>query len=438
MGAACSADRRAVAGPLTWKTKVLRLAPCVVIPTFWTRRRGRFTDRLINVYDHPTPLDAEGTLGACLSSLQGVRGLGQVVVIVATTDPSIEHEAEDRVRQILEGIPGVDALVFGPAELGSLQRRLEQLDFSDMVPGVSLTGYGAVRNVGLIVAAILGCESVVFIDDDEVITDPDFFVRAMEGMGAKIDESGRRILAKSGYYVDSNGNYRTSDPPHWADRFWRQADDFNAALAIVETPPRVRPSTMAFGGCFALHRDMFTAVSFDPWVLRGEDIDYVINARMHGGDVFLDGEWSIEHNPPAPRSEAIALRQDVYRFIYEHRKIEFAKSQVDLRQVSVNSMRPYPGDFIASSITWRAFATAVLHALTGTETGEFLKVARAALSDASAYARQNCDNYFAFQRKWPQLMDRLWEDVALKSLFSGERSVDRSAITGRFPVISSE
>ncbi len=420
------------------KTKVLRLAPCVVIPTFWTRRRGKFTDRLINVYDHPTPLDSEGTLRACLTSLQGVRNLGQVVVIVATTDASIEHEAEDRVRQILADIPGVDALVFGPAELGSLQRRLEQLEFSDMVPGVSLTGYGAVRNVGLIVAAIMGCETVVFIDDDEVVTDPEFLIRAMEGLGAVIDGGGRRILAKSGYYVDSKGNYRTSDPSHWADRFWRQADDFNAALAIVEAPPRVRPSTMAFGGCLALHRDMFANVSFDPWVLRGEDMDYVINARMHGGDMFLDGEWSIEHNPPAPRSEAIALRQDVYRFIYEHRKIEFAKSQVDLRQVSVNSMRPYPGDFVASSITWRAFATAVLHALTGTETGEFLKVAKAALSDASVYARENCDNYFAFQRKWPMLMDRLWEDVALKSLFSGERSVDRSAITGRFPVISPE
>ena len=32
-------------------------------------------------------------------------------------------------------------------------------------------------------------------------------------------------------------------------------------------------------------------------------------------------------------------------------------------------------------------------------------------------------------------MERIWEDVALKSLFTGERRVDRTAITGRFPVI---
>ena len=29
----------------------------------------------------------------------------------------------------------------------------------------------------------------------------------------------------------------------------------------------------------------------------------------------------------------------------------------------------------------------------------------------------------------------LWEDVALGSLFSGERQIDRTAITGRFPVV---
>lgn len=413
------------------------MTPCVVIPTFWTRRKGRFTDRLINVYDHPTPIDEEGTLAACLRSLEQVSGLGRVVIIVAATDASVEHEAEDHVRQIADSFPRMDTLVFGPAELGSLHRRLEQLEFSDMVPGVSLTGYGAVRNAGLLVAAALGCEAVVFLDDDEIVTDRDFLARAVEGLGMKTSE-GKVIYAKSGLSTDESGSARIPDNGHWADAFWRVDEKFNSAMAEAIKPPRMRPSNIAVGGCLALHRDMYANVSFDPWVLRGEDIDYLINARMHGADVFMDNEWRVVHKPPSGPSEALALRQDVYRFIYEHRKLEFARSQIDLRKLSAAALKPYPGDMVGSGVTWRAFVTAILHALTGKEFGAFIGVAKAALSGASRYARQNCDNYFAFQRRWPLAMDSLWEDVALGSLFSGERRVDRTAITGRFPVLRDE
>ena len=406
----------------------------IVIPTFWTRRGGRSSDRLVNVYDHPTPIDGESPLPACLRSLEGVRDVGKIVVLVAATDSSIAHEAEDRVRGMMDEFPRLDTMVFGPAALGSLHRRLEQLEFSDMVSGVSLTGYGAVRNTGLIVSATLGADVCVFIDDDEVITDPDFLHTGVEGLGMKTPE-GKVLFAKTGYYVDAMGGHHLKDDAHWSDAFWRQTDYYNQAMGAVDAPPRVKPSNLAFGGCMALHRDMYTNVSFDPWVLRGEDVDYVINARMHGGDMFLDGDWQIVHRPPEPVSPALVFRQDVYRFVYEHRKLEFAKSQIDLRRVTAASLRPYPGDFVGGSVSWRAFATAILRTLAGREPGANLKIARAVFSDAARYARRNCDNYFTFQRRWPLMMERLWEDVALGSLFSGERQIDRTGITGRFPVI---
>jgi len=406
----------------------------IVIPTFWTRRGGRSSDHLVNVYDHPTPIDGESPLPACLRSLEGVRDVGKIVVLVAATDSSIAHEAEDRVRGMMDDFPRLDTMVFGPAALGSLHRRLEQLEFSDMVSGVSLTGYGAVRNTGLIVSATLGADVCVFIDDDEVITDPDFLHTGVEGLGMKTPE-GKVLFAKTGYYVDAMGGHHLKDEAHWSDAFWRQTDYYNQAMGAVDAPPRVKPSNLAFGGCMALHRDMYANVSFDPWVLRGEDIDYVINARMHGGDMFLDGDWQIVHRPPEPVSPALWFRQDVYRFIYEHRKLEFAKSQIDLRRVTAASLRPYPGDFVGGSVSWRAFATAILRALAGREPGANLKIAKAVFCDAARYAQCNCYNYFTFQRRWPLMMERLWEDVALGSLFSGERQIDRTGITGRFPVI---
>jgi len=414
--------------------------PVVIIPTFWTKpqtKRGRTrvpVDDLSTVYDHPTPIDSEGTLGDTLRSLEQVHDLGKVVIVVATTDESIEHRAEDKVREIVDDFPDIDAFVFGPAELGSLHRRLEQLEFADMIEGVTLRGYGAVRNVGLMAAAVLGHEAVVFIDDDEVVPTPDFLKQALYGLGRKF-EDGTPLLAKSGYYVDNEGRWMTQSTPHWTDMFWRRRDAFNAAVSIVSQPPRVKPTTIAFGGCMALHRDMYANVSFDPWILRGEDVDYIISARMHGGGVYLDDEWKVVHLPPEPISEAIRFRQDAYRFVYEQRKIEFAKSQVDLRQVTPKSMMPYPGPFLEGSVGWRATVTAFLRSITGPERGAYYNIATHTISEASQYAREHCQHYFEFQRRWPIMIEALWDDIALKSLFSGERRVDRTAITGRFPVV---
>lgn len=413
------------------------MQPTVIIPTFWTRRRSRGVTRSRFHYDHPTPLGEDGTLPACLRSLEAVEGLGRVVLIVAVTEESIEHAAEDRVSEILSDFPGIDSLICGPAEMGSLHRRMEQLEFADMIDGVSLSGYGGVRNVGLMLGSILGSESVVFVDDDQLINDPAFLSRAMHGIG-QTDPQGRSVLAKSGYYVDEKGSFLTRGDTPWSDTFWRQNEFYNKSMTSVLRGPEIKPSNLAFGGCLALHRDMYCNVSFDPWAVRGEDIDYVINARMHGADVFLDTEWSVLHQPPSSPSEAALFQQDVFRFVYTHRKLEFSKSQVDLRQVTPESLMPYPGHLVDSSINWRARATAFLRAFSGKERSSYYSIARHAVPEAARYARENCERYFSFQRRWPLMMDRIWEDVALKSLFTGERRVDRGALTGRFPVIKAD
>jgi hypothetical protein len=266
------------------------------------------------------------------------------------------------------------------------------------------------------------------------VTTPEFLKQAMYGLGRKF-EDGTPLFAKTGYYTDIRGEYLVEPDSHWTDMFWNRRNAYNAALAMIRQKPRVKPTSIAFGGCMALHRDMFANVSFDPWVLRGEDVDYVISARMHGGGVYLDDEWCIAHVPPDPISDAIRFRQDAYRFVYEQRKIEFAKSQVDLRQVTPKSMMPYPGPFLESSVGWRAAITAFFRSLARPERGLYFQVATRVLTEAAAYARANCQNYFEFQRRWPIMIESLWDDVALKSLFSGERRVDRTAITGRFPIV---
>ena len=57
------------------------------------------------------------------------------------------------------------------------------------------------------------------------------------------------------------------------------------------------------GGCLALHKEAFKSLSFDPWIARGEDLDYMLDLRMYGSDIWFDNQWSLRHLPPETESE---------------------------------------------------------------------------------------------------------------------------------------
>lgn len=51
---------------------------------------------------------------------------------------------------------------------------------------------------------------------------------------------------------------------------------------VIGTEPRLKATPFVFGGNMVIHRNLFTVVPFDQNVRRGEDIDFLINARMLG------------------------------------------------------------------------------------------------------------------------------------------------------------
>ena len=53
---------------------------------------------------------------------------------------------------------------------------------------------------------------------------------------------------------------------------------------------RISRSNYVCGGLMALHARAFTRVAFDPFITRGEDLDYLFNMRMFGYDVWFDNE----------------------------------------------------------------------------------------------------------------------------------------------------
>lgn len=401
--------------------------PVVVVPVYISARRQKEGGGVLSTYDHSTPLTQPGELPRLLTSLQKVRGIGQIIILVVA-ERAVEIQAAEKVQSVVSRFPSLNIAVIGTLELSLIKQRMEQLNLGQMNKEIGLTGYGAVRNLGLVVANVLGYNAVVFLDDDEVVDDADFLQRAMYGLG-KLTRKGIPILAKTGFYFNSEGTYLSKSQDKWYNHFWQQGKAFNKWISKAMRGSRLSRSNHVCGGCFVLHKEAFKRVSFDPWIARGEDLDYMLNLRMYGSDIWFDKQWSLRHLPPVTESEGTRFRQDIFRWLYEYRKMEYSRTQIDLLQVKPSSLEPYPGPFLEPGVTKRIKMTAFLRSLARPDKGAYRKAAKAATGEATTYAQRNCSKYFEFQFAWPELMARMENDQILRTALvqsAAQRQIDAS------------
>ena len=388
--------------------------PVIIIPTFVSARKRVEAGPVLTTYDHTTPMSQEGQLPRCLDSLRVVRGLGQIIVLVIS-EPAIENQAVNKIHRIAEQFPDLHISVIGAPEMSTVTQRLEQMNVS-CKKQVSLSGYGAARNAGLVVARALDFDAVVFIDDDVVVDDPDFLEKAMYGLG-KLTRRGIPILAKTGFYYNAEGSYLAGHEARWYDRYWDLPECFNKWISHAMQGPRLSRSNHVCGGCMALHKEAFSRVAFDPWIARGEDLDYMINLRTYGSDIWFDNQWYMRHLPPKESnlSEGLRFRQDIFRWLYEFRKVEYGRTQIDLQPVKPQSLQPYPGPFLEPGVHKRIKRTAWMRSLGRPDGKGYRRAAKAATGDAARYAEANCNKYFEFQFKWPTIMARIENDSILQA-----------------------
>ena len=308
--------------------------------------------------------------------------------------------------------PDLNVLVMGAAELALVRQRMEQLNIGQLKEEVGLVGYGAIRNLGLVVANALGFDAVVFVDDDEIIDDPAFLKQAMYGLG-KLTRKGIPILAKTGFYLNDKGSYLSKWEDKWYNRFWQQGKAFNQWISAAMRGPRLSRSNHVCGGCLAIHKEAFKRLAFDPWITRGEDLDYMLNLRMYGSDIWFDNKWVLRHLPPRTPSEGDRFRQDIFRWLYEYRKLEYSRALIDLQQVKPQSLEPYPGPFLEPGLRRRIRRTAFLRSIGRPDKKAYRRAAKAASNEATVYAEANCAKYFEFQYVWPEAMARLDSDKML-------------------------
>lgn len=326
----------------------------MVIPSYWARGSKFGWKEGDATYDHPTPLDSEGTLVRTIQSIDILKDKDfQFLIIAVATAEDIETQVEKKVVNIIKSAPptiGVEVLLFGPSNLKQIRDLLTSGGKKEYIDLLKLRGYSNIRNLCMFIPHILGSEVAVLIDDDEVFEDPNFMSKAREFIGKNI--GGKTVNAVAGYYLQPDGDYHIKKPFHPWMKYWDQYDRMNEAFdKIIGTEPRLKETPFVFGGNMIIHRNLFTVVPFDPNVPRGEDIDFLINAKMFGFPFFLDNQLSIRHLPPPKKHPTwMQLREDIYRFVYERAKIESQKEIKGMTRVYPDDFDPYPGCFLMKDL----------------------------------------------------------------------------------------
>ncbi|MGM0438283.1 MAG: hypothetical protein ACQEQD_08415, partial [Bacillota bacterium] len=383
----------------------------MVIPTYWGRSSKEGWQVGDDIYDHPTPLNENGTLARTLKSIEILKNKDfDLIIPIVTTTSEIKDKAYNKVKKIVKEVnPPVKTYLFADKHLDEIKNIYNDNNMLLETKLLKLSGYSNVRNMCLYPAYILGAEVVVLIDDDEIFEDPNFMSKAGEFIGGRF--YGQSIDGVAGYYLNSQDEYYDDvEMEPWMtfwDRFGSKAKAFDK---VISKKPRLKSTPFAFGGCMVIHRSLLKVVPFDPNLPRGEDIDYVINSRMFNFNFFLDNKLNIKHKPPSKHHPIWQrLRQDIFRFYYEREKIRGQHEQPNMLKVEPKDFDPYPGEFLRDRLDDEVFKTNIILALDYLSQGERKAsestIKNIYLSKHEAIPKENVfDNYLKIQNEWENLL----------------------------------
>ena len=141
----------------------------MVIPSYCVRESDVGWKKGDAVYDHPTPLDSNGTLLRTIQSTNILRDQDfQLVVIAVSTSEDIEPLVEKKLANIIKSTSTkVQVLLFGPSHLQKVHDRLILAGKKDYIGLLQLREYSNIRNLCMFIPHILCSDVAVLIDDDD-------------------------------------------------------------------------------------------------------------------------------------------------------------------------------------------------------------------------------------------------------------------------------
>jgi glycosyltransferase involved in cell wall biosynthesis len=297
-----------------------------------------------------------------------------------------------------------ETLVFSTHHLRNLRDYLNQLNFKYFSSLIDLKGFSRIRNTGLLLAQGLSIDAAIFIDSDEVIEDPQYLKIACEHLNEKWKD--KVVHGKGGFYVNRDGTILLPPQRFWWRFLWNKTKWMNQVWEnILSAEDRLVPSPFLLGGNLVLHQSLFRHIPFDPYIPRGEDTDYLINASQTGFCLLFDREMKIKHLHPERTGVFFQeeLRGDIERFLYERRKTKEG-SQINLD--------PYPGYFLRWSVFPKAGVTSIFLGLDYLAKGEWNK-ARECIANIGLLFQEEQDGWLKYRRfkeDWEKATDILGKE----------------------------
>ncbi|MDY0290408.1 MAG: hypothetical protein RBR15_16400 [Sphaerochaeta sp.] len=383
----------------------------VVIPTYWQGRTTRNPLPEDLVFDHPTFLDGEDTLSASLESLAKTESPKdfKVLVLSAAVHPSLEEEVIEVVDKIIGSYTNrLHIAHFHAKKLKEVQQRLVALGYPKEF--LTLDGYASIRNCQLAIPAILGADVISAIDDDELV-ERDYPSKVLEHVGKPgMDGIAGRYRNKDGQTLVHDRFANTENPSLFQKK---QAYQNEVYRRVEDSEDTITDTSIVLGGNMVFSRTLFMHVPFDPFVRRGEDIDYMINSMMAGFQWKCDKTLMIDHYPPACK-ETNKLQEDVMRFLYEKAKIEMSVTKEGIKAVRAEDLGPYPGNFLKENLQEEALQVLKDRPKEIEKEPWFLSAEEVIQKGLALGDR--VDEFFTYLELWPNVVQALCSDAETKNI----------------------
>ena len=130
------------------------------------------------------------------------------IILLVVCPISVTADVSKRVHEIVDAHPTLKVTVVTNTQASRIADRVAQIAPKGSGECVSLRGYGAIRNMGLACAAVLGHDAVVFLDDDETVIDADFMKRATYALGQQTRQGCRFWLRAVTFTIETDRRWR--------------------------------------------------------------------------------------------------------------------------------------------------------------------------------------------------------------------------------------